>query len=205
MLVALAVFALAAVPIVLLPGPDTLVVLRSLVRGGRRRGLATAAGILTGLAVWVTVAAAGLSAMLRASEFGYALLRIAGATYLIWLGVQSLRFRRAVPAAGERPARRGLLGSGFVSGLLTDLLNPKVGVFFVTFLPGFIPQGTSVGAMSVLLGAIFIVETAVYCAVLIALAARVTDWMNTPRVRRRLDAVTGTVLVGFGVRLASES
>jgi threonine/homoserine/homoserine lactone efflux protein len=97
-----------------------------------------------------------------------------------------------------------LLGHGFFAGLLTDLLNPKVGVFFVSFLPGFVPHGASVGATTLLLGAIFIAETALYCALLVTLAGRVTAWMNTARTRRRLDLATGTVLIGFGLRLALE-
>ena len=195
-------FALAAVLIVLLPGPDTLVMLRSIVRGGRARGVATGAGVLCGLAVWVTAAALGISALLRASHVGYDVLRIAGAVYLIWLGVSSLALRRA--GREPAPSRGGLLGSGFTAGLLTDLLNPKVGVFFVSFLPGFVPHGAPVGATTLLFGAIFIAETALYCALLVALATRVTDWMNRPRTRRRLDALTGTVLIGFGIRLALE-
>ncbi len=206
MLVALATFAVASVLIVLLPGPDTLVVVRSLVRGGRSRGLATVLGILCGLSVWVTAAALGLSALLRASEVGYSALRFAGAAYLLWLGVQSFRSRGAASSPADAvPARGGVLGTGFMAGLLTDLLNPKVGVFFVTFLPGFVPAGYSVGWLSLLLGAIFIAETALYFAVLLGLAARVTAWMTAPRTRRRLDVLTGRVLVAFGVRLATES
>jgi RhtB (resistance to homoserine/threonine) family protein len=208
-LTAMVTFTFAAGLIVLLPGPDTLVVLRNLLRHGRRRAALTVAGVLTGLAVWVCAAAFGLSALLRASHDAYAALRIAGAAYLIWLGVQSLRARR--PALGTpdelaRPAtgRGGLLGTGYGAGLATDLLNPKVGVFFVTFLPAFVPHGRPVGATSILFGAIFIVETAAYFAVLLVLAGRITGWMRDPRIQRRLDRATGLVLVGFGVRLAVE-
>ena len=211
MLTALLTFTVAAGLIVLLPGPDTLVVLRNLLRHGRRRAALTVAGVLTGLTVWVAVAALGLSAVLRASTDAYAALRIAGAVYLLWLGIQSLRARR--PALGDAgvftteggPAstRRGLLGSGYGSGLATDLLNPKVGVFF-TFLPGFVPRGESVGTTTLLLGAVFVAETALYFTVLLLLAGRITGWMAHPRVQRRLDRATGLVLVGFGVRLAVE-
>jgi threonine/homoserine/homoserine lactone efflux protein len=197
--VALAAFSLAAALIVLLPGPDTLVVLRELMRAGRRRAAHTVAGVLCGLAVWVGAAAIGLSALLRASHTGYIVLKIAGGAYLIWLGVQSLRLRRLA----EHPQRR-LLGRGFVAGFATDLLNPKVGVFFVTFLPGFVPHGASVGAVSVLFGAIFIAETALYFVVLLAVATPVTRWLGDARIRRRMDAATGAVLIGLGVRLAAE-
>jgi threonine/homoserine/homoserine lactone efflux protein len=204
-------FTLAAALIVLLPGPDTLVVLRSLLRDGRRRALLTVLGVLTGLAVWVAAATLGLSALLRASHDGYTALRIVGAAYLLWLGVQSLRARAGLtaeqpalpPAGGGR--RLGLLGTGYGAGLATDLLNPKVGIFFVTFLPGFVPHGHPVGATSLLLGGIFVVETAAYFALLLLLAGRVTSWFDRPRVRRRLERTTGLVLIGFGIRLGIES
>jgi threonine/homoserine/homoserine lactone efflux protein len=192
----------AAVLIVLLPGPDTLVVVRSILRGGRRQGVLTAVGNLCGLTVWVLAAALGLAAVLEASEVGYAVLRIVGACYLVFLGVQAWRSRGRVEAAGE--PRFSVLGTGFRAGLLTNLFNPKVGVFFVTFLPGFVPAGASVLATTLLLGTIFIALTALYWVVLLGLAARITTWMSTPAVRRRLDAVTAAVLVAFGLRLATE-
>jgi threonine/homoserine/homoserine lactone efflux protein len=191
----------AATLIVLLPGPDTLVVVRSILRGGRRQGILTALGNLVGLTVWVTAATAGVAALLRASEVGYGVLRIVGACYLVFLGIQAWR-TRGVTAPDE--GRVGLLGTGFKAGILTNLLNPKVGVFFVTFLPGFVPDGSSVGLMTAAFGAIFVALTALYWLVLLALAGRVTDWMNTPAVRRRLDVTTAGVLVAFGVRLATE-
>src|SRR5262245_43120695 len=105
MVVAVAAFSLAAALIVLLPGPDTLVVPRELLRDGRGRAVQTVLGVLCGLTVWVVAAALGLSALLRASHTGYIVLKITGAAYLIWLGVQSLRMRR-MAAADNRPRRR---------------------------------------------------------------------------------------------------
>lgn len=212
MLVELASFTLASVLIVLLPGPDSLVVVRGLVRGGRRDGTATAAGVLCGLVVWVSATALGLSALLRASEIGYDALKIAGACYLIWIGVRSLRsVRRSaeeVAAEGDGPMAPApvLGGAGFFAGFLTDLLNPKVGVFFVSFLPGFVPDGGwSVGWTTFALGAWYTALTALYFVGLIALSGTVATWMRSPRIRRRLDTLTGLVLVGFGVRLATEA
>ena len=196
-------FSLAAALIVLLPGPDTLVVVRALLRDGRAAAVLTVAGVLTGLSVWVMAAALGVSALLRASHEGYLLLRSVGAVYLVWLGVQSLRARRSLMPA-DAAGRPGLLGSGYVAGLATDLLNPKVGVFFVTFLPGFVPPGHSVGTTTVLFGAIFVVETLAYFLALLLLAGRVTSWLDDPVVRRRLDRATGLVLVGFGARLVAD-
>jgi len=205
MLTALVTFACAAALIVLLPGPDTLVVVRNLIRGGRRSAALTVIGVLSGLAVWVTAAALGLAALLRASRDGYTALRLVGAVYLIWLGVNSLRARTASSNEVQIPdAPRRIVGTGYRAGLATDLLNPKVGVFFVSFLPGFVPAGHAVGPTSLVFGAIFVVETAMYFALLLTLAARVTKWISEPRIRRRLDRATGIVLIGFGLRIASE-
>jgi threonine/homoserine/homoserine lactone efflux protein len=210
MVTAVLTFTLAATLIVLLPGPDTLVVVRNLIRGGRRTAALTVAGVLSGLSVWVLAAALGLSALLRASHDGYLALRIAGAIYLTWLGIQSFRNRAVAEIAevtaaetGAKPPRR-LLGTGYGAGLATDLLNPKVGVFFVTFLPGFVPHGHAVGTTSLIFGGIFVVETAAYFAVLLVLAGRITRWMHNVQIRRRLDRATGFVLIGFGVRLIAE-
>lgn len=207
MLTASLTFAVAGALIVLLPGPDTLVVLRNLIRGGRRTATRTVVGVLSGLTVWVAATAFGLAALLHASEDAYTVLRIVGACYLLWLGWQTLRTRAAPPELltfDTAQPRRRLLGTGYTAGLATDLLNPKVGVFFVTFLPGFVPSGTSVGDASLTFGAIFVVETALYFAFLLFLAGRIATWMGDTKIRRRLDWATGTVLIGFGVRLAVE-
>ena len=203
MLVSVGTFTIAANLIVLLPGPDTLVVVRNLIRGGRGAAIRTVFGVLSGLVVWVFAAALGLSAVLSASHDAYLALRIVGAAYLIWLGVQSLR-SRGNPAEEPAASRRRLLGTGFPAGIASDLLNPKVGVFFVTFLPGFVPHGYSVGWMSLLLGGIFLVLTAIYFAILIAASGPVTRWITDVRIRRRMDRITGLILIGFGARLAIE-
>jgi threonine/homoserine/homoserine lactone efflux protein len=201
-------FAVASVLIVLLPGPDTLVVVRNLLRGGRRRAMSTVIGVLTGLVIWVVAASLGLSALLRASHTGYDVLRYVGGAYLVWVGVQALRSRTARTGAhaAPRPQRTygPLLGSGYVAGLATDLLNPKVGVFFVTFLPGFVPRGADVGAASLAFGAVFVLETLIYFLLMIKIADRVVAWMTDARTRQRLDRGAGLVFIGFGVRLATE-
>jgi len=207
MVLSLLTFSLAATLIVLLPGPDTLVVLRNLVRGGRGSAIRTVLGVLAGLLCWVVTAVLGLSAVLRASEDAYLALRIAGAAYLVWLGVTSLRSRgRATPEPHRHATsrRRSLVGRGFPAGLVTNLLNPKVGVFFITFLPGFVPAGYPVGWVSLLLGGSYVLLTALYFGVLIGAANQVRGWLATNHIRRRLDRATGLVLVGFGLKLAVE-
>ena len=198
-------FLAAAAVLVVLPGPDSLLVLRSVVLNGRKGSAGTAAGVLTGLVLWAIAAALGLSALIRASHTGYLALRIVGAVYLVTLGVQALRQRHpsVKPISGR--GGRGVLGTGYLAGLATDLLNPKVGVFFVTFLPAFVRQGEPVGSTTMLLGLLFVVETAVYFAVLITMVDRITRWMANSRIRRRLDTCSAVVLIGFGARLALES
>jgi threonine/homoserine/homoserine lactone efflux protein len=200
-------FAAAAGLIILLPGPDTLVVLRSLLRQGEHNARRTVLGVLTGLTIWAACAALGLSALLRASHDGYTALRIAGAVYLCALGIQAFR-SRGVTAELEphetRTRRRGVIGTGYVAGLTTDLLNPKVGVFFVTFLPAFVPHGEPIGPVTLLFGVMFMVETGLYFLVFLKFANRLMEGMRRPRLRRALDLSTGAVLVGFGLRLALE-
>lgn len=200
-------FAAAAGLIILLPGPDTLVVLRALLRQGRSDARRTALGVLTGLSVWAGGAVLGLSALLRASHDGYTALRIAGAVYLCLLGIQAFRSRGASAelTADASARRRGVIGTGYLAGLTTDLLNPKVGVFFVTFLPAFVPHGEPVGLVTTLFGIMFVVETGLYFVVFLSFADRLMAGMRRPRVRRLLDRCTGAVLLGFGLRLGLES
>jgi threonine/homoserine/homoserine lactone efflux protein len=199
-------FAAASALIVLLPGPDTLVVVRNLLRGGKRRAMAAAVGVVCGLLVWVVAASLGLSAVLQASPTAYEVLRYVGAAYLLWIGVLTLRSRLTTREEATAPVRRHgpLLGSGFVAGLATDLLNPKVGVFFVTFLPAFVPKGSSVGLTTLALGAVFVLETLLYFVVLIRAGDHVLRWMQDPGTRRIIDRAAGVVFLGFGIRLATE-
>lgn len=212
MVAALVTFTLAATLIVLLPGPDTLIVMRGILLRGRSAALRTAAGVLTGLTIWATAAVIGLSALLRASHAGYTAMKLAGAVYLVTLGVRALLSRdgglpvpEAPAATDAKPRRGGVLGTGYLAGLASDLLNPKVGVFFVTFLPGFVPHGASVSLTTTLFGAIFVLETALYFAILVLLMDRIVGLLRSPVVRRRLNRLTGLVLVTFGLRLATEN
>jgi threonine/homoserine/homoserine lactone efflux protein len=159
----------------------------------------------------VVAATLGISAVLQASPTAYDVLRYVGAAYLAYIGLQALSSRvwgRRVMAHEDplaTPRRHGpLLGSGFVAGLATDLLNPKVGVFFVTFLPAFVPAGSHVAPTTLAFGAVFVLETFAYFVVLIKAADRILDWMARPRTKRILDRAAGVVFIGFGLRLATE-
>lgn len=206
MAVAFLAFAAAAGLLILLPGPDNALVVRNALLGGRPVGLRTAAGVLTGLLAWAAAAAAGLSALLAASRIGHDVVRCLGAAYLLWLGVAALRSRgRASLATDDQHGKQRRSATvGYLTGLVTNLLNPKVGIFMITFLPAFIPRGAPVGPTALLFGATFAVETAIWFAVLLWLVGRGTAWLQRPGVQRRMEQLTGLVLIGFGVRLATE-
>ena len=213
MTAALPAFALASTLLILAPGPDSLLVLRNTLRHGRRAGWITATGTLSGLLAWAAAAAFGLSALLRVSHLGYDALRLAGACYLLWLGVTSLwpfRGPHAGPAAappdpaGPAPARAGWRRV-YLNGLLSNLLNPKIGVFFIAFLPGFIPAGSPAPLVPLVLGLWFIAETGAWLATLAWMAARGAGWLRRSTVQRWLERVTGIALIGFGLRLAAQA
>jgi threonine/homoserine/homoserine lactone efflux protein len=217
-------FALASTLVILAPGPDSMLVMRNTMRGGRRAGWVTACGTLSGLTIWALAAALGLSALLRVSHVGYDILRFCGAAYLIWLGVTSLaQFRRkntaepVAQAGGPASAVAGLAVPGltgpgtarplraYLNGLLSNLLNPKISVFFMAFLPAFVPAGVSAVEFSLVLGIWFIAETGLWLAVVAWLADRGVRWLRRPAVQRWIERVTGIVLIGFGLRLVTES
>jgi threonine/homoserine/homoserine lactone efflux protein len=206
-------FALTATLLILAPGPDSMLVMRNTLRSGQRAGWITACGTMSGLAVWAVAAALGLSELLRVSHVGYDILRLAGAAYLIWLGVTSLRSRRgaagaAAGGAGEPagwPAGPARGWRVYLNGLLSNLFNPKIGVFFVAFLPGFIPARVSAAAFSLVLGLWFIVETGAWLVALTWMVARGVGWLRGSAAQRWAERVTGVVLIGFGLRLAAET
>ena len=224
MTTALLGFALASTLVILAPGPDSMLVMRNTMRGGRRAGWVTACGTLSGLTMWALAAALGLSALLRVSHVGYDILRFCGAAYLIWLGLTSLaHFRRkntaepVAQAGGSAPAVPGPTVPGrtgpgaarprraYLNGMLSNLLNPKISVFFMAFLPAFVPAGASAVGFSLVLGIWFIAETGLWLAVVAWLADRGVRWLRRPAVQRWMERITGIVLIGFGLRLATES
>jgi threonine/homoserine/homoserine lactone efflux protein len=198
-----ATFAVVALALTLTPGLDTALVLRSALTRSRRDAAATAAGIVAGLFVWGAAAAVGISALLTASQLAYDVLRYAGAAYLVWFGLRLLV--RAVRgtlvtepagAAGSSPWRAAR------QGLATNLLNPKVGVFYVALLPQFLPSGSDPLAVGLLLAGVHGLISVAWFALLIALASALAARLRRPGTVRAIDGVTGTTLIGFGVRLA---
>jgi threonine/homoserine/homoserine lactone efflux protein len=207
MIQTLLAFTGAAIVIALVPGPSTAVILRQSVAAGRRAGVAAMLGNETGVLLWGMAAAFGLSALLLASRIAYDTMRIAGAVLLVWMGARALWSARrgtagAEPVAGERAASRW---RAYRLGLLTNAANPKAGVFAVSFLPQFVPHGAPVLPVLVLLSLIWALVDMVWYLSLIWLAGRAGRALDRPRVRRRLEQLSGVVLVGLGLRLAADS
>src|SRR6266508_2689007 len=186
-----------AVVLTLTPGPDMALVLRNTLRAGRPAGLRTVAGIAVGLLGWVTASALGVAAVLAASATVFTALKLAGAVYLVYLGVQALRaVRRDEEPLAEAPKRRG---SPFRQGLVTNLLNPKLAVLFTTLLPQFISADDPAFAKSMLLAVMFV---AIGMTWLVTYVRVIDAVARSRRVRRAMQAASGTVLIALGGRLA---
>jgi threonine/homoserine/homoserine lactone efflux protein len=188
------------------PGPDMALVLRNALRGGRAAVLPTAAGICTGCIVWGGASSLGVAALLATSAQLYEGLKLAGAVYLIVLGVLALRAAvragRAGEDTGSLPPRSR--SSAYRQGLVTNLLNPKVGVFYATFVPQFIAPGQPVFTTSLLLACIHAAMGLVWLTIYGYGATRLANVLGRGRGRQALEAATGTVLVAFGLRLAAD-
>jgi threonine/homoserine/homoserine lactone efflux protein len=197
----------AAILIALAPGPSTVMILRQSV-SSRRAGAVTVLGNETGVLLWGLAAAFGLSALLVASRVAYDGMRLVGAGVLIYFGVRALWQVRRHP--GEQVTTGGVevggsLWRSYRLGVLTNLANPKAGVFAVSFLPQFVPAGASVLPVLVALSLVWALIDMVWYLSLIWLAGRAGRVFARPSVRRRLEQVSGIVLVGLGLRLAAES
>ncbi|GAB0117621.1 LysE family translocator [Acidisoma sp. 7E03] len=192
-------FIAAATLLTVTPGVDTAIVLRSAASGGPRAGAAAALGVGLGCLAWGAAVSVGLGALLRASPWLYDALRYLGAAYLLWLGGRLLlRPRGAFTMEASQAGQAG----AFRRGLVTNLLNPKVGVFYVTFLPQFIPAHADVAAYSFTLAAVHVGLSILWFALLIGATVPLLRLLRRPVVIRRLDQLTGCVLLAFGLRLA---
>jgi threonine/homoserine/homoserine lactone efflux protein len=202
---ALLSFAVVAGLLTLVPGIDTALVVRSVLTRGRGYAFGTAAGIVTGALLWGAGAAAGASALLAASTLAYRLLTVAGAAYLVLLGLALLRksFRHE-PDAAPAPAPPRSLLHAYTTGVWTNLLNPKVGVFYVATIPQFLPPHTVPVLMGLALAGVHAALTLAWFTVLIVGGALAARSLRSRRAARIIDRVTGAVLVGFGLRLALE-
>ena len=192
-------FVVVSAIVVVTPGVDMALVTKNALLHGRRSAQATAVGINLGILVWTIAAALGLAALVAASAAAFSVIKLAGAIYLIYLGVQALRGSRS-----EESRRAPGRGSAFRQGLASNLLNPKIAVFFTSLLPQFVEAGQADALDLLLLGALFNLMGLVWLLSYAALAARGRDLLRRPRVRRAIDRITGVTLIGLGVRLGFE-
>jgi threonine/homoserine/homoserine lactone efflux protein len=194
-------FVAVAFVIVLTPGVDMALVTRNALRHGRQAALLTAAGINLGIALWTGAAALGIAALVATSARLFDVVKLAGVVYLVYLGVQTIRHRgRALDlGAGDLTPRRAL-GQGLVS----NLLNPKIAVFFTSLLPQFVDGSSHALVALLILGAIFNSIGVAWLTIYALLVARSRTFFLRPRIRSAFDTLSGVILVGLGVRLAFE-
>jgi threonine/homoserine/homoserine lactone efflux protein len=199
----LAGFLAVSLLVIVTPGQDTALTIRNTLAGGRSSGIFTAAGVAAGQAVWALATSIGLAALLVASEPVFAALRLVGAAYLVYLGAHALRgaFRRG-SAGTYAPARPAAPARAFRQGLLSNLGNPKMAVFFTSLLPQF---GSSTFASLLGLGLCFCVLTLTWLTLYAVAVAKAGEVLRRPSVRRAIEATTGAALVALGLRLAAES
>jgi threonine/homoserine/homoserine lactone efflux protein len=202
-------FALAALVLIMIPGPDQALITRSTLVGGRTAGLLTMIGGVLGLAVHATAAAVGLSALLLASAKAFTALKIVGVAYLLWMSVQTMRAAarsRREPAEAPIVRERLRPTTALRQGFLSNALNPKVALFFVTFLPQFLPADqTTAGAarlQALLLSAVFGLLYLGWFSLYVTAVNGLGRLLRRPRVKAAIERVTGVLLAGFAVRLA---
>ena len=201
-------FLVAITALTLTPGVDTLLVMRNAARGGHRDGLLTSLGICLGLFIHASISAAGLSVILLGSADLFMLLKLAGAAYLIWLGVQSLRsaiYRKKLKleqpgTVGAIPARVSLR-----EGLLSNVLNPKPIIFYMAFLPQLIDPAYSALPQALMMATVHFTIGMLWQGALVLMVGRARLWLQQPRVAKVLDSITGVLLIGFGTKLASSN
>ncbi|WP_231442213.1 LysE family translocator [Brevibacterium zhoupengii] len=201
-------WALVAVIGAATPGIDLMIVLRSTILQGRRAGFAAVIGVELGHAVWAVASLLGLTALLAASTLAYDVVRIAGACYLVWLGCtaiwKSLPRNRSTAAEPEALPTQSA-GSAVRNGMTSNLLNPKVGVFYISILPQFLPTVPSAAGWGVLLVAIALTIGTIWHAAVVLLATRARGILTRERVKIWLDRTSAAVMIALGVRLATEA
>ena len=196
-------FAGTAVIVVVTPGLDTAFVLRTAAAEGRGNGIRAAIGIGLGCLCWGAAAAFGLGALLAASPATFTLLKVAGAGYLLWLGIRLLaRPRSALEKMGAGAVMADPTAGALRRGFTTNILNPKVGVFYLTLLPQFVPAGVDAGWYSFGLAALHVCLATIWFTVLATVTASARQLLRAPNAVSALDRITGGVFVAFGLHLA---
>jgi RhtB (resistance to homoserine/threonine) family protein len=195
------------IAIALLPGPDTAVVTKNALIHGRGAALGSAIGVNVGLTVWTVATALGVASLLKTSETIYTTLKLIGALYLIWIGARALwdsRRATAGPGTVAVPGRTIDGRRGFNQGVISNLANPKVAIFFTSLLPQFVSPSGSALIQMLLLGVAFIAINITWMCSYALAAVRMSDVLSRARVKGAIDRISGIVLIGVGIRLATE-
>jgi threonine/homoserine/homoserine lactone efflux protein len=192
-----------AIIVTVTPGPDFALVTRMAFAKGRTAAWRTSLGVVTGHLLWGMACGIGVTAVLDASATLYTILRLAGAVYLVWLGLHALSSRAPATDKTTEPDRPSHAGA-YRQGLVNDLLNPKIGVFYTTLLPQFIAPGQPFLPTSLSLAAIMACIVATWLGLYVALLDRASIVLHRPRVRRIMEGITGVVLIALGLRVAIE-
>ncbi|MGC3874525.1 LysE family translocator [Halomonas sp. GXIMD04776] len=198
------VFLGAAIVLNISPGPDLIYILSRTIANGRRIGIASSLGVCSGAFVHVVAAAAGISAILMTSAVAFMVVKYIGGAYLIYLGIQALRSSGASFDAARVSKKPVTAWRAYKQGVMIDVLNPKVAIFFMAFLPQFVRADAGPVALQlILLGlAVNIIAVIIECSIVLLAARTTTFFRNSSRLSKWLDRVLGTVLVALGVRLA---
>jgi threonine/homoserine/homoserine lactone efflux protein len=207
---ALLAFFLVAALLIVTPGPDMALVTRNALARGPRAALQTGFGVVGGVVVWSGASLLGIAAVLQASAIALTVVKLAGAAYLIFLGLRTLLALRAPTGARRHaatPSGRFRLSGGppFQQGLLSNLLNPKIAVFFTSLIPQFVTPGPGATLESALLAATFAAMVLAWLTAYAILAGKAREVLQRRPVKRLLDTVSGLVLVGLGLRLVADS
>ncbi|WP_341323522.1 LysE family translocator [Solibacillus sp. FSL H8-0523] len=198
-------FIIACVLLIILPGPDTAIVTKNTVVGGRKGGMKTMLGSCVGLSIHTIAAVAGLSAIIVKSALAFTVLKYVGAAYLCYLGVRTLMNMRAKKTDIDEELLVEAKGSSYLKqGFITNVTNPKVAVFFLTFLPQFLAPGADAFWSFLVMGIIYTVLTFAWFFFYVVLLDKVRNFMKRPSTQASIEAITGVVLIGFGIKLAFE-
>lgn len=199
-------FLLMSIVLIILPGPDTGLVTQNTIAQGRRGGVQTALGSISGVIIHTLAAVVGLSAIIVKSAFLFSIFKYVGAFYLIYLGIISLWAikKKGIVIEDNKSEKKNASLSAFRQGFLTNVLNPKVAVFFLTFLPQFLEPGSNTFLQFLIMGLTYAVLTLIWFLMYVYLIHSVNVWMKKPSVQRAIQGISGIVLLSFGIKLALE-
>jgi RhtB (resistance to homoserine/threonine) family protein len=200
-------FVLMCIFLIILPGPDTAIVTKNTVTVGKIGGFKTALGTCCALLIHTSAAVLGLSAIVVKSAYLFSVFKYVGAVYLVYLGVKtlwSLKKKKEAASIEIDTKSKFTNKSCFKQGFLTNILNPKVAVFFLTFLPQFVDAGSDTFIPFLIMGITYTVLTAVWFLLYVNLINQISAFMKKPKAHNIIEGITGTILIGFGIKLALE-